>query len=35
VYRSFDSLADFEAEISMLRVERGETVPEPPPRIRS
>jgi len=32
---SFDSLADFEAEISMLRVERGETVPEPPPRIRS
>ena len=34
VYRGFDSLADFETEISMLRAERGETVPEPPPRIR-
>ncbi|MBD0292725.1 MAG: transcriptional repressor NrdR [Jiangellaceae bacterium] len=32
VYRGFDSLADFEAEISLLRVERGETVPEPQPR---
>jgi transcriptional repressor NrdR len=31
VYRGFDSLADFEAEISMLRVEQGETVPEPDP----
>ena len=29
VYRGFDSLADFEAEITMLRAERGETVPEP------
>lgn len=29
VYRGFDSLADFEAEISMLRAEQGETVPEP------
>jgi transcriptional repressor NrdR len=35
VYRGFDSLADFETEISMLRAERGETVPEPQPRIRS
>jgi transcriptional repressor NrdR len=34
VYRGFDSLADFEAEISMLRAERGETVPEPQPKIR-
>jgi transcriptional repressor NrdR len=32
VYRDFDSLADFEAEIAMLRAERGETVPEPEPR---
>lgn len=31
VYRGFDSLADFEAEISMLRAEQGETVPEPSP----
>lgn len=29
VYRDFASLADFEAEIAMLRAERGETVPEP------
>jgi transcriptional repressor NrdR len=29
VYRDFASLADFEAEITMLRAERGETVPEP------
>jgi transcriptional repressor NrdR len=35
VYRGFDSLADFEAEISMLRAERGETVPEPRRRIRN
>jgi transcriptional repressor NrdR len=34
VYRGFDSLADFETEISMLRAERGETVPEPEPRER-
>lgn len=33
VYRSFDSLADFEAEITLLRAERGETVPEPEPRV--
>jgi transcriptional repressor NrdR len=33
VYRGFDSLADFEAEITLLRAERGETVPEPEPRI--
>jgi transcriptional repressor NrdR len=32
VYRDFGSLADFEAEIAMLRAERGETVPEPEPR---
>jgi transcriptional repressor NrdR len=31
VYRSFESLADFEAEITMLRAERGHTVPEPHP----
>ena len=35
VYRSFESLTDFEAEISLLRAERGETVPEPEPRSRS
>jgi transcriptional repressor NrdR len=29
VYRDFASLADFEAEIAMLRAERGQTVPEP------
>jgi transcriptional repressor NrdR len=34
VYRGFDSLADFEAEISMLRAEQGETVPEPSPAQR-
>lgn len=34
VYRDFSSLADFEAEISMLRAERGETVAEPGPRVR-
>ena len=34
VYRDFESVADFEAEISMLRAERGETVPEPEPRAR-
>lgn len=34
VYRGFDSLADFEAEISMLRAEQGETVPEPNPAQR-
>jgi transcriptional repressor NrdR len=33
VYRSFDSLADFEAEITLLRAERGETVPEPELRV--
>jgi transcriptional repressor NrdR len=33
VYRGFDSLADFEAEITLLRAERGETVPEPEPRV--
>jgi transcriptional repressor NrdR len=33
VYRDFASLADFEAEIAMLRVERGETVPEPERRV--
>lgn len=34
VYRDFESLSDFEAEITMLRAERGETVPEPEPRAR-
>ncbi len=34
VYRGFDSLADFEAEIAMLRAEQGETVPEPNPAQR-
>ncbi|HEX6337889.1 MAG TPA: transcriptional regulator NrdR [Jiangellaceae bacterium] len=29
VYRDFASLADFEAEIAMLRAERGDLVPEP------
>lgn len=29
VYRGFQSLADFEAEIAMLRAERGETAAEP------
>ncbi len=29
VYRSFESLADFETEISLLRAEHGHTVPEP------
>ena len=32
VYRGFDTLADFEAEITMLRAERGESVPEPHPQ---
>lgn len=31
VYRDFTSLADFETEITVLRAERGETVPEPEP----
>ena len=35
VYRSFESLTDFEAEISLLRAEHGDTVPEPEPRSRS
>lgn len=34
VYRDFSSLSDFEAEISVLRAERGETVAEPGPRMR-
>lgn len=34
VYRDFSSLADFEAEISLLRAERGDTVAEPGPRVR-
>ena len=33
VYRGFESLADFEAEIAMLRAERGEPSPEPQPRV--
>ncbi|GAA2756653.1 transcriptional regulator NrdR [Actinopolymorpha rutila] len=31
VYRSFDTLADFESEIAVLRAEHDETVPEPRP----
>jgi transcriptional repressor NrdR len=34
VYRAFESLADFEAEITLLRAERDDTVPEPPTRMR-
>jgi transcriptional repressor NrdR len=33
VYRGFESLADFETEITLLRAERGETAPEPRPRV--
>ena len=32
VYRNFESLDDFAAEISVLNAERGQTVDEPPPR---
>lgn len=32
VYRSFESLEDFETEIALLRVEQGETTDEPEPR---
>ncbi|HSK28062.1 MAG TPA: transcriptional regulator NrdR [Jiangellales bacterium] len=33
VYRSFENLADFETEITLLRAEKGETTPEPPRRV--
>lgn len=33
VYRSFESLADFEDEIALLRAEAAPTVPEPLPRL--
>ncbi len=33
VYRSFESLEDFETEIALLRVEQGEMTDEPPPRL--
>jgi transcriptional repressor NrdR len=34
VYRSFESLEDFETEIALLRVEQGETTDEPERRVR-
>lgn len=35
VYRGFESLADFEAEIALLRAEHADTVPEPTPAGRT